>query len=148
MYVLPVFNLTLHYNSGAAFSFLSDAGGWQRWFFIVVSLGVSLALMVWMALIKNQQKLLTFSLCMILAGAVGNLVDRVALGYVVDFISLHWSNYYFPAFNWADTCITVGAASMRLSSPIPAQLSPAATIAAVLSAEAMVTLVGIFATRS
>lgn len=114
VYVLPVFNLTLHYNTGAAFSFLSDAGGWQRWFFIVVSLGVSISLMIWMALIKNQQKLLTFSLCMILAGAVGNLVDRVLLGYVVDFISLHWNNHYFPAFNWADTCITVGAASMLL----------------------------------
>lgn len=114
VFILPVFNLTLHYNTGAAFSFLSDAGGWQRWFFILVSLVVSVALIVWMALIKNQQKLLTFSLCMILAGAVGNLVDRAVQGYVVDFISLHWNNHFFPAFNLADTCITIGAASMLL----------------------------------
>lgn len=112
--VLPILNITLHYNTGAAFSFLSEAGGWQRWFFIVVSSLVSVALVVWIGLVKNQQKLLTFSLVMILAGALGNLVDRVALGYVVDFVSLHWNNYYFPAFNVADTCITVGAASMLL----------------------------------
>lgn len=112
--VLPILNITLHYNTGAAFSFLSEAGGWQRWFFIVVSSLVSVALLVWIGLVKNQQKLLTFSLVMILAGALGNLVDRVALGYVVDFVSLHWNNYYFPAFNVADACITVGAASMLL----------------------------------
>lgn len=114
VYVLPVFNITLHYNTGAAFSFLSDAGGWQRWFFILVSSGVSIALIVWIGLIKNQQRLLSFALVMILAGAVGNLVDRVLLGYVIDFVSLHWKGYYFPAFNVADTCITLGAASMLL----------------------------------
>ena len=114
VYVLPVFNITLHYNTGAAFSFLSDAGGWQRWFFIVVSSGVSIALIVWLGLIKNQQRLLSFALAMILAGAIGNLIDRAVLGYVVDFVSLHWKGYYFPAFNVADTCITVGAASMLL----------------------------------
>ncbi len=114
VYVLPVFNITLHYNTGAAFSFLSDAGGWQRWFFIVVSSGVSIALIVWLGLIKNQQRLLSFALAMILAGAIGNLIDRAVLGYVVDFVSLHWKGYYFPAFNVADTCITIGAASMLL----------------------------------
>ncbi len=114
VYVLPVFNITLHYNTGAAFSFLSDAGGWQRWFFILVSSLVSVALIVWIGLIKNQQRLLTFALVMILAGAVGNLIDRALLGYVVDFISLHWKGYYFPAFNVADACITLGAATMLL----------------------------------
>jgi signal peptidase II len=114
VYVLPVFNITLHYNTGAAFSFLSDAGGWQRWFFILVSTLVSTALIVWVGLIKNQQRLLSFALVMILAGAVGNLVDRVFLGYVVDFVSLHWNEYYFPAFNVADACITLGAGSMLL----------------------------------
>lgn len=114
VYVLPVFNITLHYNTGAAFSFLSDAGGWQRWFFILVSSLVSVALIVWIGLIKNQQKLLSFALAMILAGAVGNLIDRMMLGYVVDFVSLHWKGYYFPAFNVADACITVGAATMLL----------------------------------
>ncbi len=114
IYVLPVFNITLHYNTGAAFSFLSEAGGWQRWFFIAVSSAVSIALIVWIGLIKNQQRLLSFALVMILAGAVGNLIDRVVFGYVIDFVSLHWNGYYFPAFNVADACITLGAASMLL----------------------------------
>lgn len=114
VYVLPFFNITLHYNTGAAFSFLSNAGGWQRWFFVVISSGVSLALIVWIGLIKNQQRLLSFALLMILAGAVGNLIDRVLWGYVVDFVSLHWNGYYFPTFNVADACITLGAGSMLL----------------------------------
>lgn len=112
--VLPVFNLTLQHNTGAAFSFLADAGGWQRWFFTAVSAIVSVALVVWLCRLKPGQVLLTASLSCILGGAVGNLWDRVVQGYVVDFISLHYNSAYFPAFNIADSAITIGASLMIL----------------------------------
>lgn len=112
--VLPVFNLTLQHNTGAAFSFLADAGGWQRWFFTAVSAIVSVALVVWLCRLKPGQVLLTASLSCILGGAVGNLWDRVVQGYVVDFISLHYNSAYFPAFNIADSAITIGAGLMIL----------------------------------
>ena len=112
--VLPVFNWLLQYNYGAAFSFLSDAGGWQRWFFVVVSAGVSAGLLVWIYRLKNQQTLLAIALVFILGGALGNLWDRLILGYVIDFISLHWNEYYFPAFNVADAAISLGVGLMLL----------------------------------
>lgn len=112
--LMPVFNLTLQFNTGAAFSFLSDAGGWQRWFFSGIAVVVSLVLLVWMMGLKTQQTLLLISLSLILGGALGNLWDRLTLGYVVDFISLHYNEYYFPAFNVADSAISVGAALMLL----------------------------------
>ncbi len=112
--LMPVFNLTLQFNTGAAFSFLSDAGGWQRWFFSGIAAVVSLVLLVWMMRLKAQQKLLLISLSLILGGALGNLWDRLTLGYVVDFISLHYNEYYFPAFNIADSAISVGAGLMLL----------------------------------
>lgn len=112
--VLPVFNLTLQHNTGAAFSFLADAGGWQRWFFTAVSAIVSVALVVWLCRLKPGQVLLTASLSCILGGAVGNLWDRVVQGYVVDFISVHYNSAYFPAFNIADSAITIGAGLMIL----------------------------------
>lgn len=107
--VLPSFNLTLLYNRGAAFSFLSDAGGWQRWFFVSVSLVVSLALAFWLHRLKPQQRLLALALALVLGGALGNLIDRLWLGHVVDFIQLYYSDFYWPAFNVADSAITVGA---------------------------------------
>jgi signal peptidase II len=110
------FNLTLQHNTGAAFSFLNDAGGWQRWFFSVVALGISAALMVWLYVMPRGQWLLALSLGLILGGAVGNLWDRVALGYVVDFISVHYDRWYFPAFNLADSAITIGAGLMLFDS--------------------------------
>jgi len=110
------FNLTLQYNTGAAFSFLSDAGGWQRWFFTGIALLISGVLVVWLYRLPRVQRLLPLSLALILGGAVGNLWDRVVLGHVVDFISLHYAGYYFPAFNLADSAITVGAACMILDS--------------------------------
>jgi signal peptidase II len=110
--VLPVLNFTLHHNPGAAFSFLNDAGGWQRWFFSAIAFVVSLVLCVWLSRLKPQEWLLGLSLAMILGGAVGNLWDRLALGYVVDFISVHYHGSYFPTFNVADSAISVGAALM------------------------------------
>ena len=119
--VLPVFKLTLLHNSGAAFSFLDDAGGWQRWFLVAVSIGVSLFIAVWLARVYRQQRLLSWSLCMILGGAVGNLVDRAVQGYVVDFLVFHYDNLYFPAFNFADAAITCGAALLILDMLMPPQ---------------------------
>ena len=114
--VFSWFNLTLQHNTGAAFSFLSDAGGWQRWFFTVIAVVISIALVIWLFLAQRGQWLLALSLGLILGGAIGNLWDRVALGYVVDFISVHYGGWYFPAFNIADSAITVGAGCMLLDS--------------------------------
>ena len=114
--IFPWFNLTLQHNTGAAFSFLSDAGGWQRYFFTVVAMAISAVLVVWLYRMPRQQWLLALSLGLILGGALGNLWDRVALGYVVDFISVHYDRHYFPAFNIADSAISVGAACMLLDS--------------------------------
>ncbi|HDZ56641.1 MAG TPA: lipoprotein signal peptidase [Pseudomonas xinjiangensis] len=109
------FAITLAYNTGAAFSFLSDAGGWQRWFFIAVATGVSVMLLVWLARLPRQKKLESVALALILGGALGNLYDRIVHGHVVDFILVHWhDSWYFPAFNVADSAITVGAALLIL----------------------------------
>ena len=107
--VVPSFNLTLLYNRGAAFSFLSDAAGWQRWFFVAISLGASVLLIVWLRKLDRQQWLLGEALALGLGGAVGNLIDRLWLGYVIDFIQLYYSSFYWPAFNVADSAISVGA---------------------------------------
>ena len=109
VHILPVLDITLHYNPGAAFSFLRNAGGWQRWFFTVISLGVSAYLLVWLLRLPRAQWLLSLALALVLGGAVGNLIDRVRLGHVIDFISVHWGSAYFPTFNIADAAITVGA---------------------------------------
>jgi signal peptidase II len=110
------FNLTLQHNTGAAFSFLNDAGGWQRYFFTIVATAISVGLVAALSLISRDNRLLALSLALILGGALGNLWDRVALGYVVDFISVHYQGRYFPAFNIADSAISVGAALMLLES--------------------------------
>lgn len=107
--LLPVFDLTLLYNKGAAFSFLSDAGGWQRWLFAFIAMLVSVVIVIWLRRIERNQWWLGLALSMVLGGALGNLYDRVVLGYVIDFISLHYQGYYFPAFNLADSAITLGA---------------------------------------
>jgi len=113
--IFPSFNFTLMYNKGAAFSFLSEAGGWQRIFFVALSTIISIFLFFWLKQIStdNKQKnnqLLQIAIALILGGAVGNLIDRAMTGAVVDFIQLYYSTYYFPAFNIADSAITVGAA--------------------------------------
>lgn len=103
------FNFTLRYNPGAAFSFLSDAGGWQRWFFTAIAIVVSIVLVIWIARVAAHKKLEAFGLTMILGGAIGNVYDRIVLGHVVDFIVVHYQGYYWPAFNLADSAITLGA---------------------------------------
>lgn len=122
--ILPILNFTLLHNPGAAFSFLSDAGGWQRWFFTTVSTVVSVVLLVWLLRLQRNEKLLAPSLALILGGAIGNLYDRVSLGYVVDFISFHHSGWYFPAFNIADSAISVGAVLMILDMFFGSQARP------------------------
>lgn len=114
--VFSWFNLTLHHNTGAAFSFLSSAGGWQRWFFALLAVTVSTVLAVWLRRLERSQWLLAAGLSLVLGGALGNLVDRVLLGYVVDFISVHYRGWYFPTFNVADAAISVGAALILLDS--------------------------------
>ncbi|WP_082353982.1 signal peptidase II [Marinagarivorans algicola] len=105
-----LFNFTLRYNHGAAFSFLYDAGGWQRWFFASIAAVMSIVLTVWLSRIATTKKLESLGVCLILGGALGNLYDRVTLGYVVDFIDFYWNNSHFPAFNIADCGISCGAA--------------------------------------
>ena len=114
--VFSWFNLTLQHNTGAAFSFLNEAGGWQRYFFTIVASVISVGLVISLFLISRRNRLLALSLALILGGALGNLWDRITLGYVVDFISVHYQGRYFPAFNIADSAITVGAALMLLES--------------------------------
>ena len=103
------FDWMLTYNTGAAFSFLADAGGWQRWFLALVAAAVSLFIVVWLTRLAPGDRSLVLPLGLILGGGVGNLIDRVLLGHVVDFISLHYQQWYWPAFNLADSAITLGA---------------------------------------
>ena len=109
------FNLVLTYNAGAAFSFLSDAGGWQRWFFSVVAVGASM-LIIYLLRKHATDQLFCLALSLILGGALGNLWDRVTLGHVVDFLDFHVAGYHWPAFNIADSAIFLGAALLILDS--------------------------------
>lgn len=106
--ITPFFNITLAYNRGAAFSFLNDAGGWQRWFFTIVSAVVSTVLVVWLYRMSQRERWLSLSIALILGGAVGNLIDRIIYGHVVDFIQVHYAGSYFPSFNIADAAISCG----------------------------------------
>ncbi len=112
--VLPVLDFTLLYNTGAAFSILADAAGWQRWFFITLGFIVSAALIVWLWRVPRGEKFLPLALSLIVGGALGNVIDRIVHGHVIDFIHAHWGGAYFPAFNVADSAITIGAALMIL----------------------------------
>lgn len=114
--VIPdLFSWTLAYNRGAAFSFLANETGWQRWFFAVIAFAVSAILVVWLKRLKANETWLAIALALVLGGAIGNLYDRVILGHVVDFILVHWkTQWYFPAFNIADSAITVGAVMLAL----------------------------------
>jgi signal peptidase II len=111
--ILPFFNFTLAYNSGAAFSFLADAGGWQRWFFALIALVATIVIIAWLLRLRAE-RMVALALSLILGGAVGNLWDRLTLGHVVDFLDFHWAGYHFPAFNIADTAITIGAVLLIL----------------------------------
>lgn len=107
--ILPVFRLDLVFNEGAAFGFLADAGGWQRVFFISLAGIFSLVLIVWIWREHSRNIWLSIGLSMVLGGAIGNLIDRVVAGYVIDFLVFHYERWFFPAFNVADIAITVGA---------------------------------------
>ena len=122
--ILPFFNLVLVHNSGAAFSFLAGAGGWQRWFFTGVAIAISVVI-VWMLRKPGNGRLLNAALALVLGGAIGNLFDRVTLGHVVDFVQLHAAGHYFPAFNVADSAITVGVALLVWDGLRPAARTPA-----------------------
>lgn len=129
--VIPFLNFRLAFNPGAAFSFLSDAGGWQRWFFVVLTLGVTVFLLTWLLRLRPPARLLGLALSLIIGGAVGNLVDRLRFGYVVDFIDFYVDNWHWPTFNVADSAITVGVAFMLLDSVLewrgqkrPGRLAP------------------------
>ena len=112
--VWPVFNLTLVYNTGAAFSFLADAGGWQRGFLISVSVIVTVVMLVWLSRLPAHERLSGWGLAFVIGGAIGNLIDRAVLGKVVDFLQWHWQEWYWPSFNLADSAITLGVILLLL----------------------------------
>jgi len=116
MVVIPdYFSWTLAYNTGAAFSFLADGSGWQRWLFALIAVVVSAVLLVWLKRLGRHENWLAVALVLVLGGALGNLYDRMVLGHVIDFVLVHYQNqWYFPAFNLADSAITVGAVMLAL----------------------------------
>jgi signal peptidase II len=117
--VVPAFNLTLVFNEGAAFSFLAGAGGWQRWFFVGVAVAVSTVLIVWLWRLKPEERLTAAGLSLVAGGALGNLIDRLAYGRVVDFLDFYWRAWHWPAFNVADSAITVGVGLLLLEAFLP-----------------------------
>ena len=113
--LLPVLDISRWHNRGAAFSFLAGAGGWQRWLFTGFAVGVSIVIGVWLRrLDSGSQKRLACALTLVMGGAIGNVIDRLVHGYVVDFLDVHWAGWHFPAFNAADSAITLGAACLLL----------------------------------
>jgi len=124
--ILPVLDITRMHNVGAAFSFLATASGWQRWLFIGLAVSVSVGITVWLCLLPRKgHGLLAGGLALVLGGAIGNVIDRIRLGAVVDFIHFHWDRAYFPAFNVADSAITVGAACLLLDALLESKRSKA-----------------------
>lgn len=120
--VLAVLDITRMHNVGAAFSFLASASGWQRWVFISLAVVVSIGITVWLLMLpRGTHALLSAGLALVLGGALGNVIDRIRLGYVIDFIHFHWDRAYFPAFNAADSAITVGAACLLLDALLEAK---------------------------
>ena len=114
--VFPGFNITYVHNFGAAFSFLSEQGGWQRWFFALLAGSISIGIVIWLKRLKSDETLTAISLGLILGGAIGNLIDRVAYGYVIDFFDVYYQNWHWPVFNIADSAITLGVAFMLYES--------------------------------
>ena len=115
IHLLPFFDFTLLYNPGAAFSFLADEAGWQRWFFTLLALGASIFI-IWMMHKNRSHHRMMLALALILGGAIGNVIDRIWHGYVIDFISTQFGTYYFPIFNFADICVSIGTGLVILSS--------------------------------
>jgi signal peptidase II len=118
--VTDFFNLIRVHNTGVAFSFMASNEGWQRWFFSVLG-GVACAVMIWLLKINSKERFFCFSLAMIMGGAMGNVLDRLRLGYVVDFLDFHWHAWHFPAFNAADSAITLGACCLIVDELIKAK---------------------------
>ena len=114
--LLPFFDWYLTYNTGAAFSFLANAGGWQRWLFTAIAIVISVVIVQWIRKLPSDETMTAFSLSLILGGAIGNLIDRVYLGHVIDYIQVWLGKYPWPAFNIADAAISVGAVLLILSS--------------------------------
>jgi signal peptidase II len=120
--IFAVLDVTRMHNVGAAFSFLASASGWQRWVFIGLAVVVSICITIWLLrLPRGAPALLAAGLALVLGGALGNVIDRIRLGYVIDFIHFHWDRAYFPAFNVADSAITVGAACLLLDALLQAR---------------------------
>ena len=111
--ITDFFDIVRAHNRGAAFSFLNDAGGWQRWFFVGLGIAAA-AFIVWLLKSHGGQRLFGWALALILGGALGNVIDRLLHGHVIDFIQVHWKSHYFPSFNVADSAITIGAALLIL----------------------------------
>jgi signal peptidase II len=114
--VMPMFNWTLMHNPGAAFSFLANEAGWQRWFFALIAVVVSGVIFLWIKRLERHDKWLAIALALILGGAVGNVIDRIWLGYVVDFIQVYYQQWYWPAFNIADSAISIGVVMIIIDS--------------------------------
>lgn len=114
--VMPMFNWNLMHNPGAAFSFLADQGGWQRWFFAAIAAVVSIVIVLWIKRLEQHEKWQAIALALILGGAIGNVIDRIWLGYVVDFIQVYYQQWYWPAFNIADSAISIGVAMIIIDS--------------------------------
>lgn len=119
--VVPMLNMTLSYNTGAAFSFLHDQSGWQRWLFSGLAVVVSVVLVIWLARLGRAFGWQALGIALILGGAVGNLIDRLAYGHVIDFIDVYYGTWHWPAFNVADSAITVGAVVLILESFLAAR---------------------------
>lgn len=114
--LLPSFNLTYVHNTGAAFSFLSTAGGWQRWLFAGLALVISIGITVWLTRLQKHETVLAAALSLVLGGAIGNLIDRLIYGYVIDFLDVYYGAWHWPAFNIADAAITLGVMLMLAES--------------------------------
>ena len=114
--IMPYVNLTYVHNTGAAFSFLSEAGGWQRWFFAALAIVIGSVSAVWLSRLKAHETLMAVSLSLVLGGAIGNLIDRLAYGYVIDFLDVYVQTWHWPAFNVADSAISLGVVLMLLES--------------------------------
>jgi signal peptidase II len=114
MPLLPLLNLTYVHNEGAAFSFLSSAGGWQRWFFVVIALIATTVLVIWLKRLKPTEKWMAVTISLVLGGAIGNLYDRISYGYVIDFIDVYYQSHHWPVFNVADSAISIGVVMMLM----------------------------------
>jgi signal peptidase II len=114
--LIPYFNLTYVHNTGAAFSFLAQAGGWQRWLFAGLAVVMSSIITVWLYRLQKHETLMAVALSLVLGGAIGNLIDRVAYGYVIDFLDVYYQDWHWPAFNIADSAICIGVGLMLLES--------------------------------